>query len=215
MPQPTSPRSRVPIASARAALAAAVALAAASALVACGGSSSPTGAAAERSKEQADEAKLAKFGKCLREHGIEAQTSPSGPGQQGFGIRVKGTGGPAKMEAAQRACARLRPAPHKVNLSPQQKVAAEEGVLRFAKCMREHGIDVHASTAEGGAQIQIRSKAGEGPNPESPAFQSAQKACQKLLPFKGHPPGAGPPEAGHGTSGGAGTESRAGASIGG
>ncbi len=80
----------------------------------------------------------------------------------------------------------------KENLTPQEKVAREEAVLKFAKCMREHGINVHASTVGGGVRIGIeRSATSGGPNPESPAFQAAQKACQGLLPLKG-PPGGGP-----------------------
>ncbi|HEV2975936.1 MAG TPA: hypothetical protein VGX69_13225 [Solirubrobacteraceae bacterium] len=165
------------------------------ALLACGGSSSPTSAAAsEQSKERASEAKLADFARCMREHGVNASTS-TGPGGQGFGLKVSGKSGagPQTMEAAQRACKRYQPDPKKIDLSPQEKVAHEEAVLKFAKCMREHGIEVHASSAGGGVQIQIHPKAGSaGPNPESPAFQSAQKACQDLLPFKGPGPGGGP-----------------------
>ena len=80
-----------------------------------------------------------------------------------------------------------------MNLSPQQKVEHEEAVQKFAKCMREHGIKVEASAQGGGIQIRIHAHAGaEGaPNPESPAFQSAQKDCQGLLPGGG--PRAGGP----------------------
>ncbi len=165
---------------------------AACALAACGGKSPSNPAAAEQSRERGAEVKLARFAKCLREHGLETKTS-SGPGHQGFGIGLKGSGGQAKMEAAQRACARYRPEAEKVKLSPQEKVAREEAVLKFAKCMREHGVDVHASTADGGVQIRIGGpgQGARGPNPESPAFQAAQKACQGLLPlFKHGPPGA-------------------------
>ena len=70
--------------------------------------------------------------------------------------------------------------------------------------MREHGVDIHASTSGGGVQIRIHSGAG-GPNPESPSFQAAQKACQRLLPFKGGPGGpGGGPQTSKGSGGGAG-----------
>jgi hypothetical protein len=171
-------------------------------LAACGGSS-PTSNAAE--SEQKAEAKFADFARCLREHGInaEASTMPGG----GHGLKVspgKGGagGGPQQMEAAQKACARYRPEPQKVNLSPQQKVEQEEAVQKFAKCMREHGIKVETSTQGGAVQIGIHSRKGEAgaPNPESPSFQTAQKDCSKLLPGggpKGAPgPGGGPKGAG-------------------
>jgi hypothetical protein len=175
-------------------------LAASLLLAACGGSSpSSTSSAA---KEQQAELKLADFAKCLREHGIQA-TAALAPGGEGHGLRIKGAGGPAKMEAAQNACKKYRPEPRKLNLSPQEKVERAEAVEKFAKCMREHGIEVHASSAEGRISVQIHGKPGSGgPNPESPAFQKAQSSCQGLLPFKGKgPPGA------HGGGGPGGSES--------
>ena len=64
--------------------------------------------------------------------------------------------------------------------------------MKFAKCMREHGINVACLDAGGGVQIGIhgQARATAGPNPESPAFQAAQKACQGLLPFKARRPAA-------------------------
>jgi hypothetical protein len=161
-------------------------------LSACGGSSSsPTSSAA---KEQQAEVKFADFARCLREHGIEAETA-TGPGGEGHGLRIKGNGGPAKMEAAQKACKKYQPAPQKLDLSPQEKVERAEAVEKFAKCMRAHGIEVHASSSEGHVSIQIHHTPGAGPNPESPAFQKAQSSCQGLLPFKkGAPKNAGGPQ---------------------
>jgi hypothetical protein len=162
-------------------------------LAACGGSSPGSSAAEqEQSREQKAETRFADFAKCLREHGVNAE-AVSHPGG-GHGLKVSpGTAGasPAAMEAAEKACARYRPAPQKVNLSPQQKVEREEAVRKFAKCMREHGVKVEASTQGGGIQIRIHAHPGsEGaPNPESPAFQTAQKDCSGLLPGGG-PKGA-------------------------
>jgi hypothetical protein len=182
-------------------LASAGAIVAALTLAACGGSDSPSNAASERSQEQRAETKFADFAKCLREHGVNAETASAG-----HALKLSG-GASGSAEAAQKACARYRPEPKKVNLSPQQKVELEERVQKFAKCMREHGIHVETSTAGGGIEIGIHRRAekggaGEnGPNPESPAFQQAQTACQKLLP---KPPGAGAaagPFAAHGAKG--------------
>jgi hypothetical protein len=188
-------------------LAVLAAVAASLILAACGGSSpSSTSSAA---KEQQAEVKLADFARCMREHGIEA-TAATGPGGEGHGLKVKSSGGPAKMEAAQNACKKYQPTPEKVNLSPQEKVARAEAVEKFARCMREHGIEVHTSSSEGRIAIQIHGKPGVGPNPESPAFQKAQQSCQGLLPFKrkgapGGPPGTqrvGPPPGAQGAHAG-------------
>ncbi len=163
-------------------------------LAACGGSS-PTSSAAD-SEQSKEETKFADFAKCLREHGVNAEAI-SHPGG-GHGLKVspgQAGGGPQAMEAAQKACQRYQPKPRQVNLSPQEKVEHEEAVQKFAKCMREHGIKVEASTAGGGVEVRIHAHPGAegGPNPESPAFQSAQQACQKLLPFKGGGPRPGGP----------------------
>jgi hypothetical protein len=161
-------------------------------LAACGGSS-PSSTSSAAAEQQA-EVKFADFARCLREHGIAASTA-GGPGGEGHGLRINGNGGPAKMEAAQKACKKYRPAPQKLNLSPQEKVERAEAVEKFAKCMREHGVEVHASSSEGRISVQIHGGPGSGPNPESPAFQKAQQSCQGLLPFKkGQRPPSGVPK---------------------
>jgi len=150
-------------------------------LAACGGSARDP-SAGEAAQEQRAEQRDDDYARCLREHGINAE-AVSGP-NGGHGLKVQGaSGGAQSMEAAEAACKKYRPEPKKVNLSPQQKVELEEGVRKFANCMHEHGIDVHASAAGGGVQITIHRGAGSpGPNPESPAFQKAQQSCQHLLP---------------------------------
>lgn len=172
---------------------AAVLVALASTLAACGGSSPSSNASGEQAREQQAETKFADFAKCMREHGINAETV-SGPGG-GHDLKIspgRAGGSPATFEAAQKACQKYRPEPKRINLSPQQKVEREEAVQKFARCMREHGIKVEAQTSGGAIRIGIHAHSGPGgggePNPESPAFQQAQSACQKLLPA---PPGGG------------------------
>ncbi len=159
-------------------------------LAACG-SSTPRATGDLQENEQ----KLVQFARCMREHGVNVKTSTEGPGKGG--LRINGTN-PSAMQAAQNACKRYQPSARKQNLTPQERVEREEQVQRFAKCMREHGINVHASTAGGGIQIGIEGH-GNGPNPESPTFQAAQTSCQKLLPQKGSGPGGGPPGSGPST----------------
>jgi hypothetical protein len=171
-------------------LAAAAALLAGALLAACGSSSADPSPASSQAQA---EAKFAEFAKCLREHGITAEAISHPGGGQGLKVSPgKAGAGPAVMEAAQKACERYRPQPKAVNLSPQQKVEREEQVEKFARCMREHGIKLEVTSSGGGVQIRLHAHAGEGgPIPESPGFKAAQTACQKLLPFKGVPPGPG------------------------
>jgi hypothetical protein len=175
------------------------ALGASLALAACGGSSpSTTATDAAANAEQ----KAVEFARCLREHGIEASSSSS---RGRIRMKVTGDGAPQKFEAAQKSCARYQPKQGPANLSPAERATLEDHVQKFAKCMREHGIHVEASARAGGVGIGIRIGRGErGPNPEGPAFQAAQKACESLLPKPPHgAPGlrtkAGPaPGGGHG-----------------
>jgi hypothetical protein len=176
-------------------------LVAALALSACGGSSG-NGAKASA----ADNA--LKFSRCMREHGIKDFPDPrvSGAGVK-LTFKAGGPGGPSPqtMERAQTACRRFQAAGEQ-KLSPREKVAREEQVRKFAACMRQHGVEVHASTAGGGVQMKIEKGGPAGPNPESPAFQAAQRACQGLLPFKGGPGGGprGGPSTGTARGGGSG-----------
>jgi hypothetical protein len=156
-------------------------------LSACGGSSGdPT------HTDPADRA-LA-FARCMRAHGIKDFPDPQVSSGGAVKLQFKagaGSSDPQKMGQAQQACRHLIAAGEK-KLTPKERVEREEQLTKFARCMREHGVNVHASAEGGGVQIQIH-PGGGGPNPESPSFQAAQKACQGLLPFKGgKPPGGGP-----------------------
>src|SRR6266566_3376539 len=121
-------------------LAATCAVGASLVLAACGGS------APKATASQDNEEKFVKFARCMREHGVNVSTS-QGSGGRNL-LRINGTN-PRVLEAAQNACKAYRPSAGKENLTPQERVAREEAVLKFAKCMREHGINVHASTQGG------------------------------------------------------------------
>ena len=52
--------------------------------------------------------------------------------------------------------------------------------VRFADCMRTHGISHFPDSSGAGGGIEI--PAGTGIKPQAPAFQSAQRQCSKYLP---------------------------------
>lgn len=167
-------------------------------LAACGGSGSNANAGTSQDSEQ----QIVRFARCMREHGVEVSTpNGNGPGP----IRVKSTN-PQAMEAAQRACQRYQPKGGRENLSPAERAEREDQVAKFAKCMREHGVQVQTSTPGGGG-FGIRLK---DVNPQSPGFQSAQKACEGFLPKLRQARGAGGPKPGQ--RGGPSTESSGAAS---
>jgi hypothetical protein len=154
------------------------------ALTACGGSASGSAASSEKDGGQ----DLVKFAQCMREHGVNVTTPTGASGE----IKITGTAtaaNPHALEAAQAACKRYQPSAGKQNISPAERASLEDASVKFAQCMRSHGVNVPnptTSAAGGGFSIRIQGGPG-GVNPSSPGFQSAQKACQGLLP---KPPGA-------------------------
>ena len=148
------------------------------ALAACGGAGG--GANDNASGQPDDQAELA-FAKCMRAAGIDFPD----PGSAGSGARVvrigKGTA-PQKLRAATETCRKKTGGGPKPP-SAEQQAEFRDAALKFAQCMRRNGVDIpDPQTGSGGGLIQVGPGRGAGPNPESPAFQRAQDACQKLLP---------------------------------
>jgi hypothetical protein len=154
------------------------AVAASLVLTGCGGSAStPPVSTTAKQEEQA-----VKFSKCLREHGLNVSTGTAGSGPSGA-IKISGTN-PQAFEAAQNACRRYRPSAEQENISPAEKAKRLEAGVKFARCMRSHGVNIPDPTSSGGG-IRIKMQGGPGsagrPDPSSPTFQAAQNACQGLL----------------------------------
>jgi hypothetical protein len=58
---------------------------------------------------------------------------------------------------------------------------AYEGALKFAKCMREHGIDMPDPQKDANGRIKITARSGARSGTDNAKMQAAQKACQKYL----------------------------------
>jgi hypothetical protein len=140
-----------------------------------GSSQSGTNGTSTASKDP-QEAALA-FAKCMREHGID-MPDPTGDG--GIQLNVA-PGQRAAAEEAQKACQPIleSAAP---KLSEEQQSAMQDAALAFAKCMREHGIDMpDPQFGAGGIVTQKGSAGDQGFDPDDPRFQAAQKACQPIV----------------------------------
>lgn len=70
--------------------------------------------------------------------------------------------------------------------TPGASASKDDSGLKFARCMRAHGVSNFPDPTPGHG-IQLSITPDSGINPRSPAFQSAQRSCQKLLPIKGTP----------------------------
>jgi hypothetical protein len=118
------------------------------------------------------------FARCMREHGIDMADPKPGPGGgQGF-LQIGGTAAPQqRLEAANSACQALLP--KGPGLSPKQIQDMAESSVRFARCMREHGVDLPDPKigGDGSLTIAVGGAGGSPINPTGPAFQKAQRAC--------------------------------------
>ena len=146
-------------------------------------SAAKTGTGAGPAHGSARQSELA-FSRCMRAHGISDFPDPSSQG----GIALNGGPGsdlnPSSplFKAANSACKPLLP-PQKA-LSPAQQAAARAQALKYARCMRAHGIsDFPDPNSQGNFQIQA--SAGSGLDPNNPRFQAANKACEHDLPGGG------------------------------
>lgn len=153
-------------AGARAAVVAAIAPLA----VACsGGSSLPVGDTAYQS--------AAAYARCMRSHGAPNWPDPTSKGQF-----VKTLANRAEFSApgpAYKTCQHLLPHGGQITPAEQQKIIPL--MLKFAVCMRSHGITNMPDPAVDSQGVTFGiSPASKGElNPHSPPFQAAQQACQK------------------------------------
>ena len=201
---------RMPVAS----LAVIVALAVG--LSACGSSSSSSSstAAASANSATAQQARL-NLAKCFRAHGLNVPdpSSNGGPAAGGSLFRTLRNYSQAQVTAARKACQQyFAQAFPRANISPQQRAQLQQQLVKFAQCMRSHGVNVPDPTfnnngtagGSGGKGFGGGFRSGER---NSPAFQTALKACQSLRPRFGR---GGP--GGGGASGSAGASNPSGSS---
>lgn len=137
-----------------------------------------------------------KFSQCMRSHGVTNFPDPQITGNRAT-IQISGRAGAngaggldpqsPQFQAAQSACQSLLPKGNPE--SPQQQAKDRDALVRFAQCMRSHGVDVPDPQSAGGgnAGITLRPGSGTGPGQDinSPQFQAAQSACQHFLPHNG------------------------------
>ena len=121
----------------------------------------------------------AKFSACMRKHGVSNFPDPNSQGVIQFGSDLGIDPKSPTFQSAQSVCQKLLP--NGGQPTPQQQAKMQQQLLVFSKCMRAHGLKDFPDPSNGGLRI----RAGHGDlDPQSSAFQSAQRACQADLPFK-------------------------------
>jgi hypothetical protein len=168
------------------------AVAAALALGACGGSDDDGGgkASASSKQDQAFEGAL-RFSKCMRDHGVDFP-DPQRVGAGGIKISGGKNVNPndPKTKAAQNACQKYMKIGGGETVDPAKRARLQEAALKYASCMRQHGVDMPDPKFSGGGltfQAGSGSKNSSGPrdrlgvNPDTPKFKAADKACNHFL----------------------------------
>ena len=149
------------------------------------------------------------FARCMRENGIDMPDPKVTTGTDGA-VSIDQQGGTPvskdKMEAATKVCQHFMAAAGPGG--PGGHIAAEDldKLLQFAKCMREHGIDMPDPNGDGGIVFKVDNSGSNTVDkgiggPDDPKFQAAQTACQEFLPGKPSFSGGGPAPAGGSKSG--------------
>jgi len=140
-------------------------------LVACGGGGSPAlGGTTVYQKALA-------YSQCMRTHGEPGFPDPQSNGSILIDAPKQHLNG-ALMSSANKACGHLLPKQQPMTAAQQRRVTAQ--VLKYVACMRAHGLTSMPDPQVNSSGIGMRLPPGM--NPQSPAFQAAQRACHKLMP---------------------------------
>ena len=118
------------------------------------------------------------FAQCMRENGVPDFPDPQVDGGR---ITMGGPGGGEEfdqdaVEKAMEACEDLAPRGGG-NFSPEEQQEMQDAFLAYAQCMRDNGYDMpDPDFSDGGGAFRL-----EG-DPDDPAFEKAQAACEDKLP---------------------------------
>ena len=126
---------------------------------------------------QSEELELAQ---CMRSHGVASFPDPSPEG--GFLRALTASGFDTRSPSYQRAlhaCKRYNAAE---DMTPAQSAADMAKALELSACMRSHGVPNFPDPSTGPVGEQVIDLRGRDIDVNSPTFQAASKACQKVVP---------------------------------
>lgn len=150
---------------------------------ACGGGSA-TGSSGSSDAVTSGQSQLLGYARCMRSHGLPGFPDPDPSG--GFGSAGRSQQSNPDFAAANTACRHLLPAGAR-----QNKIQSNSGAfLRYAQCMRTHGVPDYPDPQPGVNPRTALQQAGIDPN--SPQIQGAGRSCDHYLPQRGaNLPGGG------------------------
>jgi hypothetical protein len=139
---------------------------------------SPSGSAS--SSPGAPRASMLAYARCMRAHGLTDFPDPGANGNLQLNADQGSNLDPNSVafKAADAACKSLLPAPQ---AAPG---GAKAQNLRYARCMRAHGISDFPDPKPDGT-LQIQSSPGSDLDPNNPQYKAANDACKKYQPNGG------------------------------
>jgi hypothetical protein len=137
---------------------------------ACG----PPGPAASTAHQTADQRELA-YAECMRAHGLPSFPDPQSDGTFNSTKQNANDFHGPQFLSANKSCAHLEGP----GMTPAQQQQVTSQALKFAACMRAHGITNFQFSEGTGGRAEM---GAQGANVNSAQFQAAQQACRKLQP---------------------------------
>jgi hypothetical protein len=157
---------------------------------ACGGSSGTSNAGGSTSSQSLTSQALA-FARCMRSHGVPAFPDPTSSGVFNKPVIYELAGSNPKFPTATHACGHLLP-DGGPGVPPSAAVVQQiqTGMVKFAACMRSHGVATWPDpTLDRGRAIFDPQAVGIDPN--SPQVSAKMHECERVFPpAVGIPPGA-------------------------
>jgi hypothetical protein len=116
------------------------------------------------------------FSQCMRSHGEAKFPDPNSQGSVSV-LQAGINPNTPQFQAAEKACAYLENGPQAASVPPSQSQAQ---ALKFSTCMRSHGYPTFPDPSSNG---QISFNSGDGIDPTSPQFKTAQTTCSQQSGF--------------------------------
>jgi hypothetical protein len=121
------------------------------------------------------------YSACMRKHGVPNFPDPGSTGRIRLDPRKLAESGidvdSPRFKRAARACLRLQPKGARAT-ARQPTAAQQQAMLRFARCMRSHGVPNFPDPQPGGA-LDLAQKVAA---PNSPQFKATEHTCRNFVP---------------------------------
>lgn len=140
----------------------------------CGANAAPSETGVGATKTTTNQDKAVRFAECLRGHGVPHFPDPDAKGDFVFGVDVS----PAVWHEAVEACKALEPPGA---LSAKRSSKQQSGALRFAECVRTHGVKDFPDPVNGEPLVDTTHIPSSNAPGGMTILNAAMQACRPLL----------------------------------